>query len=188
MSYTSPEVRVSMAMIPWHAAGSIDSVLRYLNVSLSFCTSRHPELPSMIPSRSSPAAASMMASYSPTSSFCMRVPTFPLRFLHTAFGYMSLIWYCRLRLLVPTTKLSFLSNDLPLLYIKTSCGHALGSVPDIVRPSMISIGISLALCTAMSMSPLSIASSNSSTNTALPPNSRSALLVSRSPRVLIVTI
>ena len=181
-----------MAMIPWHAAGSMDSVLMYLNVSSSLCTSKHSVLSLLLslitPRRSSPAAARMMASYSPSSSFCMRVPTFPLKFLHTAYGYMSLIWYCRLRLLVPTTKLSFLSNDLPLLYIKTSCGHALGSVPDIVRPSMISIGISLALCTAMSMSPLSIASSNSSTNTALPPNSRSALLVSRSPRVLIVII
>ena len=68
-----------------------------------------------------------------------------------------------------------------------SSGSSRGSTAAIVRPSGSTAGMSLLLCTARSISPLSNASSSSLTNSRFPPTSESGASCSRSPDVLMIT-
>ena len=69
-----------------------------------------------------------------------------------------------------------------------SSGSSRGSTAAIVRPSGSTAGMSLLLCTARSISPLSSASSISLTNRRLPPTSDSGASCRRSPDVLMTTM
>ena len=123
--------------------------------------------------RSTPAAASIMASYCPSRSFLIRVGTFPRKSLISTSGLNAKSCALRRADEVPTCAAFFrlnlfCSSTASLRINKYSDGSSRFETPATIRPSGLSVGKSLCECTAKSMVLFSNASSNSFVKNPLP--------------------
>ena len=138
------------------------------------------------PSRIRPAAASMIASYSPASSFLSRVSRLPRRLLTTSSGRQARKLTSRRRLEVPTTALTGSSaRSEKRLETKASQGFSRDDMAARTNPSGRSIGRSFIECTARSARPSCIATSSSLMNRPLPPTAANGRSSIWSPLVVI---
>ena len=141
-----------------------------------------------MPSRLSPASASIVASTSPASSFFIRVCTLPRKDSTRRSGRRWRICAWRRRDAVPTTLPGASSSRLPAFAeMKTSLGSSLSSTAARPMPSGSQVSRSFMECTARSTRPASSASSISLVNRPLPPMSASGLSSTLSPVVLMAT-
>ena len=130
-----------------------------------------------------------MASNCPSDSFRSLVCTFPRIIRIRTSGFTAFIWSSLRRLLVPTTLPGFRSPSLvPSQVTNTSAAVPRLSTAPIPSPCGNSMGMSLALCTARSISPPSSASSSSFVNIPFPPKEVRERSSSSSPLVDISTI
>src|SRR5438034_6068531 len=162
------------ARAPWPGAGSICSKSK-------ICAARFVQ-----PSRASPAAARTTASYSPLSTFRMRVSTFPRISAMRRSPRSTASCAARRGLPVPTMAAAGSAAIWALWRLtRASRASSRASTAAIARPEVSSTGRSFKLCTAISISRSSKARSSSMTNTPRPPISlRDA--AERSPAVRIV--
>ena len=178
--------RVSTATMPCPGAG------RQASASIGIET-RSPR-----PSRSSPATASTSRSWSPASSLRSRVPTLPRTRPNSARGHARRNCATRRTLPLPTRGAAPPSGPFPTAdsvdggatpagSTTASRGSARGRTAAIASPAGSSAGMSLALCTARSMSPRTSACSISLTKTRLPPTCDRLASRSRSPVVVMTT-
>src|SRR5690606_9556706 len=165
-----------MPMVPWPMAGRLSSVLSRLRMRSTW------------PSRLRPAAARMMASNSPASSFASRVPTLPRRGMISRSGRRVASWHWRRRLEVPTRAPAGSSLSASyLLETKASRGSSRSRMAASTKPDGISAVTSFMECTAMSARPSRMAISSSLMNRPLPPILESARSSTSSPRVVMGT-
>ena len=139
------------------------------------------------PSLFKPAAARIIASYSPDFNLSILVPTLPLSDFIVASGYICFIWIFLLKLLVPMILPAPIFPVSFLLRI-TSLLSSLKRTAPRQSPSASSIGTSFALWTAISIVLSSSFSSISFVKTPLPPISPSGLSRTLSPCVTTWTI
>ena len=141
---------------------------------------------SACPRRVRPAAARMMASICPSSSFFRRVSTLPRKSTIFKSGRLARSCARRRRLLVPSTLPSGSSSMLLyLLLTKASPAFARSVIAVRHSPSGSTVGISFKLCTARSMVPSKSSCSISLVNRPLPPIFASGTSKMRSPLVTI---
>ena len=141
---------------------------------------------SVYPRRVSPAAARIIASIWPSSSFRRRVSTLPRKSTIFRSGRAAKSWALRRRLEVPiTAPCGSVSIEAYLLLTKAS--PALARLVTAVRhrPSGRTVGISFRLWTARSISPSRRAVSSSLVKSPLPPILASGTSRIRSPLVMI---
>ena len=151
-------VRISMPRAPWPAAGNI-------SVGAKTWRIRAPSS-----RRLSPAAASTMPAYWPSSSLRSRVSRLPRRGSMRRSGRSARISTVRRRLDVPTTAPCGRSARLANWgETKASRGSSRSITQASAKPSGRSMGTSLRECTARSARPSSSAVSSSFTNRPLPP-------------------
>ncbi len=164
-----------MPRAPWPMAGRLTSGSMY---SVTCPAS---------PSRFTPAAARMMASNWPSRSFRSRVSTFPRSCAILRSGRMLISCAWRLRLLVPTVApLGRSRNETLLRDSSASRGSSRFVMAPRCSPSGKTVGTSFMLCTAMSISSRSMASSISFTKSPLPPTIARGTSRILSPVVLIL--
>ena len=176
-SILSSPSRVSMASAPWPTAGHISLTLKY-------CVTR-----SLSPRRSSPAAASTSASYSPRSSFRRRVSTLPRTGTASRSRRKARSCDCRRRLPVPTRDPDgSAESGLAPHDIKTSRGSARLGTAATPSPGGCSVGRSFRLWTARSISFAASASSISLMKSPLVPDWVRDSFGSLSPAVLMTLI
>ena len=160
--------RVSMASAPCPTAGRTIS-----RGSTSVMRSAKPR-------RLRPATARMMASKCSRSSFSSRVLTLPRRSEIWRSGRACSSCALRRRLDVPTfAPCGRFSSVLYFGLTTASPGSKRSVMAEMTSPSGTSVGISLRLCTAMSMPPASISCSSSFVKSPLPP-----ILASGASRIL----
>mmetsp|Transcript_118577 Transcript_118577/g.206515 ORF Transcript_118577/g.206515 Transcript_118577/m.206515 type:complete len:249 (-) Transcript_118577:349-1095(-) len=139
------------------------------------------------PRRFKPAAAKMMASYSPESNLANRVLTFPRNSTNFKSGRLRSNWHWRRREDVPTRapwgRSSMHVLVEPLGKTMASQGSWRLQIMPNVSPSGNSMGTSFVECTAISESPSRRARSNSFTKRPLPPILASGESRILSPRV-----
>ena len=161
------------------------------------------EMRSPKPTRSSPAHASTIASYWPSSTLRRRVSTLPRMGSKVAPGSRRWSWVMRRMLLVPRHGVEPRMADTASIVRGTpacragstsaSHGVARGRNAAMTSPGGSTTGRSLVLCTARSIDPASSASSISLTNRRLPAPSSgvvsaSGAALARSPDVRMTTI
>ena len=141
------------------------------------------------PRRFRPAAARMIASNSPSSSFLRRVLTLPRSGTTSMSGRRARSCACRLRLELPMRAPGSRSaKPLSVAETKASVGLARSSTAAMQNPAGISAGTSFIECTAMSALPSSMRCSSSFTNRPLPPIFASGVSKILSPWVLMPKI
>src|ERR1051326_2817353 len=130
---------VSIASAPWPTAGHMMSA----EIRERTCVSS--------PKRRTPAAAKMMASYSPDSSFLILVSTLPRRGKISRSGRTDFNWHCRRKLLVPTFAPFGRSSRLEnFTEINASRGSSRFMIAASSNSCSSSVGTSFRLCTARS--------------------------------------
>ncbi len=170
-------VRHCTAMAPCPGAGRISS------------SSSHWQIRPASPSRTTPAPARTVASYSPDSTFLILVSTFPLMGRITRSGRRASSWACLRVLLDPITAPPRSVERLrPSREMRTSRASSRPRTAPTHSPSGSSTGRSLSECTAMSISRSRSALWMRSVKTPSPPISGSGRSGMSSPRVSIVTI
>ena len=165
---------ISIPNAPWPAAGSMWTGSKKLAM-------RAPS-----PRRFSPAAASTMAAYWPSSSLCRRVSRLPRRGSIFRSGRSARSNTLRRKLDVPTTAPGGSSaSDAYWFDTKASRGSSRAITQARLKPSGKSMGTSLRECTAMSARPSSSATSSSLTKRPLPPTLLRERSKIWSPRVVM---
>ena len=163
-----------MPSAPCPAAGSIT------------CGSITARMRDASPSRFSPAAASTMPSYWPSSSLRSRVSRLPRSGCTSRSGRTALSCTTRRRLDVPTfAPGGSACTDSKWFDTQASRGSSRSRTVHSVKPAGSSIGTSLSECTARCARPSSSATSSSLTNRPLPPTLDSARSRIWSPRVVM---
>ena len=164
----SPPLRVSMAIAPWHGAGT---KIRASSLSL---------MRPAAPMRSRPAQARSSPSTSPSSSLRSRVSTLPRSGTTISSGCNSRRKAARRALPVPMeAPLSSDPSPRPSRVTRASRQSARSRKAATSSPAMRSLGRSLAECTAASARPSEIASSSAALNHPSP-SSRSTGVPGRS--------